>query len=118
MPVTLEELLAARKATRKLIPKQTDDFMKNVLDKRQLSIKVTANSLYGGTGAKASAFYEKRVVQLQRLQLIETIGAFSVIEEAYHNIEVETKCHGKIRVNAEHVYGDTDSCSLNSTPPN
>ena len=32
MPSILEELLAARKATRKLIPQQTDDFMKNILD--------------------------------------------------------------------------------------
>ena len=47
MPSILEELLGARKATRKLIPQQTDDFIKNVLDKRQLGYKVTANSLYG-----------------------------------------------------------------------
>ena len=33
--------------------------MKNILDKRQLSIKVTANSIYGQTGAKTSTFYEK-----------------------------------------------------------
>ena len=59
MPSILEELLAARKHTRKLIPLQKDDFMKNVLDKRQLSIKITANSMYGQTGAKTSSFYEK-----------------------------------------------------------
>ena len=61
MPAILEELLAARKSTRKLIPNQTDDFMKNILDKRQLSIKVTANSLYGQMGAVTSAFYEMDV---------------------------------------------------------
>ena len=33
LPSILEELLAERKATRKLIPKQTDEFMRNVLDK-------------------------------------------------------------------------------------
>ena len=59
MPAILEELLAARKATRKLIPLEKDDFMKNILDKRQQSIKVTANSMYGQTGAKTSSFYEK-----------------------------------------------------------
>ena len=53
MPSILEELLHARKATRKLIKKEKDDFMKNVLDKRQLSIKLTANSLYGQTGRPA-----------------------------------------------------------------
>ena len=61
MPSILEELLKARKATRKLIPKQNDDFMKNILDKRQLSYKITANSLYGQCGARTSTFYEKDV---------------------------------------------------------
>ncbi len=41
--------------------KENDPFMKNILDKRQLSIKVTANSLYGQTGAKTSTFYEMDV---------------------------------------------------------
>ena len=61
MPSILQELLKARKSTRKLIPQQTDDFMKNVLDKRQLAYKVTANSLYGQCGAKTSTFYEKDI---------------------------------------------------------
>ena len=43
LPAILKECLAARKATRKLISQEKDDFMKNILDKRQLSIKVTAN---------------------------------------------------------------------------
>ena len=45
MPSILEELLKARKDTRKQIPHQKNDFMKKVLNKRQLSIKITANSL-------------------------------------------------------------------------
>ena len=56
----MEELLAARKATKKLM-KRKDPFMKNVLDKRQVAIKITANSLYGQCGAKTSTFYEKDV---------------------------------------------------------
>ena len=117
MPAILEELLAARKATRKLIPLQTDEFMKNVLDQRQLSIKVTANSMYGQTGAKTSSFYEKdcaaSTTAIGRKLLTY---AKRVIEEAYHNIEVVTKCHGKIRVNAEYVYGDTDSVFFKFNP--
>jgi DNA polymerase elongation subunit (family B) len=58
MPSILQELLKARKDTRKQIPLTQDDFMKNVLDKRQLAYKVTANSLYGQLGAKTSPFYE------------------------------------------------------------
>ena len=40
---------------------EKDPFMANVYDKRQLAIKVTANSLYGQCGAKTSTFYEKDV---------------------------------------------------------
>jgi DNA polymerase elongation subunit (family B) len=116
MPSILEELLAARKATRKLIPQQKDDFMKNVLDKRQLSIKVTANSMYGQTGAKTSTFYEKdcaaSTTAIGRKLLTY---AQRVIEEAYDNIEVETQ-HGIIIVKAEYVYGDTDSVFFKFNP--
>ena len=49
MPSILEELLGARKATKKLMNKAFEDgdlFMGNIYEKRQLTIKVTANSLY------------------------------------------------------------------------
>ena len=110
MPAILEELLAARKSTRKLIPQQSDDFMKNILDKRQLSYKITANSLYGQCGAKTSTFFEKDVAASTtatgRLLLIY---AKKVIESAYGNGRIcETK-HGKIKTFAEYIYGDTDS---------
>jgi DNA polymerase elongation subunit (family B) len=110
MPAILQELLAARKATRKLIEKESDDFMKNILDKRQLSIKVTANSLYGQTGAKTSSFYEKdcaaSTTAIGRKMLTY---AKRVIEEAYVNQIVPTSEYGLVKTNAEYVYGDTDS---------
>lgn len=117
MPSILEELLKARKDTRRLIPGEKDDFKKNILDKRQLSIKVTANSMYGQTGAKTSTFYE-----MDCAASTTAIGrklltyARRVIEEAYHNLEVETKDYGRIMVNAEYVYGDTDSVFFKFNP--
>ena len=107
MPSILEELLAARSATRKLIPKQTDDFMKNVLDKRQLGYKVTANSLYGQCGAKTSSFYEIDVAASttatgRKLLLY----AKRVVEETYGNAECQTS-YGLVNTRAEHVYGDS-----------
>lgn len=54
MPSILEELLKARAETRSMIKTTTDPFTKNILDKRQLGYKVTANSLYGQCGAKTS----------------------------------------------------------------
>ena len=110
MPAILEELLAARKATRKLIPKQTDEFMKNVLDKRQLSIKVTANSMYGQTGAKTSSFYEKDCAASTTATGRKLLTyARRVIEEAYADSIVETTKYGQVKSDAEYVYGDTDS---------
>ena len=110
MPSILEELLASRKATRKLIPQQTDDFMKNILDKRQLSYKLTANSLYGQCGAKTSTFYEKDVAASCTAigRKLLTYGK-RVIEETYGDLIVDTTKYGKVHSNAEYVYGDTDS---------
>jgi len=120
MPSILEELLAARKATRKLAEKETDDFMKNVLDKRQLSIKVTANSMYGQTGAKTSTFYEKDCAASTTAigRKLLTYGK-RVIEEAYAQQILPTKDYGLVRTNAEYVYGDTDSVffKFNLTDP-
>ena len=110
MPAILKELLAARKSTRAQIKTQKDDFMKNILDKRQLSIKVTANSLYGQTGAKTSSFYEKDCAASTTAigRKLLTYGK-RVIEEAYANVVVPTTNHGNVRTRAEYVYGDTDS---------
>ena len=109
MPSILKELLAARKATRKLIPQQKDDFMKNILDKRQLSYKVTANSLYGQCGAKTSTFYEKDVAASTTATGRKLLTyAKRLIEEVYGDVICDTK-YGKVHSKAEYIYGDTDS---------
>ena len=61
MPSVLTELLAARKATKKLKAQAKDPFMKSVYDKRQLGIKVVANSLYGQIGSSVSPIYFKEI---------------------------------------------------------
>jgi DNA polymerase delta subunit 1 len=48
----LEELIAARKRARQELAKATDPFLKAVLDGRQLALKISANSVYGFTGAQ------------------------------------------------------------------
>jgi len=110
MPSILKELLKARKDTRKLIPQQTDEFMKNVLDQRQLGYKVTANSLYGQCGAKTSTFYEKDIAACTTAtgRKLLTYGK-RIIEECYGNNICETKNYGKVKTKAEYIYGDTDS---------
>ena len=110
MPSILKELLKARKDTRKLIPQQTDEFMKNVLDQRQLGYKVTANSLYGQCGAKTSTFYEKDIAACTT-STGRTLLTYAkrIIEECYGNKICNTANHGPVLTKAEYIYGDTDS---------
>jgi len=107
LPSILQELLSARKATKKQMGKESDPFMKNILDKRQLSIKVTANSLYGQCGAKTSTFYEMDIAASTTAtgrKLL--IYAKDMIESVYNNVNIDTK-HGNMKINAEYIYGDS-----------
>lgn len=110
MPSILEELLTARKTTRKLIPQQTDDFMKRVLDQRQLAYKITANSLYGQCGSRTSTFYDKDVAASTTASgRLHLLYAKRVIEEIYGNKECMTLNYGMVRTKSSVICGDTDS---------
>ena len=110
MPSILEELLKARSTTRKMAKTEKDPFMQNILDKRQLGYKVTANSLYGQCGAKTSTFYEKDVAaSTTATGRMMITYAKRMIEEVYGNLRYDTICHGPVMTRAEYVYGDTDS---------
>ena len=97
MPSILKKLLKARKDTRNMIPEQTDEFMKQVLEQRQLGYKVTANSLYGGCGAKTSSFYEKDIAACTTAigRNLLTYGK-RIIEECYGNKICNTANHGMV----------------------
>jgi DNA polymerase delta subunit 1 len=89
---------------------EKDPFMQNILDKRQLGYKVTANSLYGQCGAKTSTFYEKDIAASTTATGRSMITyAKRMIEEVYGNLHYETEKHGTVLSKAEYVYGDTDS---------
>lgn len=110
MPSILEELLDARKKTRKMIKTEPDPFMQNILDKRQLGYKVTANSLYGQCGARTSTFYEQDVAASTTATGRQMITyAKRMIEEVYGDRIYDTVVHGPVKCKAEYVYGDTDS---------
>lgn len=110
LPSVLSELLSARKATKKLKAKEENPFMANVYDKRQLSIKLTANSLYGQTGARTSTFYEPDVAASTTAVGRKLLTyAKRVIEEVYGDTVMESKKYGKVKSNAKYIYGDTDS---------
>jgi len=52
LPEILENLLAARKKAKSDLKEEKDPFRQKVLDGRQLALKISANSVYGFTGAQ------------------------------------------------------------------
>ena len=82
--------------------------MQNILDKRQLGYKVTANSLYGQCGARTSTFYEKDVAACTTATgRTMIIYAKTMIEEIYGNLEYTTKSNETVKCLAEYIYGDS-----------
>jgi len=61
IPEILTDLLTARKKYKKLMESESDNFKKAILDSLQLAYKITANSLYGQTGASTSPIYMKEI---------------------------------------------------------
>lgn len=57
LPRMLDELLAERKATKRLLAREPDASARARLDKKQLAQKVAANSVYGFTGAVEKGMY-------------------------------------------------------------
>jgi DNA polymerase elongation subunit (family B) len=61
IPETLQDILDARIIIKKIMENEKDKFKKAILDGRQLALKITANSLYGQTGASTSAIYKREI---------------------------------------------------------
>ncbi|XP_031473442.1 DNA polymerase delta catalytic subunit isoform X2 [Nymphaea colorata] len=103
LPEILEELLAARKRAKADLKEAKDPFERAVLDGRQLALKVSANSVYGFTGAT--------VGQLPCLEISSSVTSYGrqMIEETKKLVEARFTTKGGYEHNAEVVYGDTDS---------
>jgi DNA polymerase elongation subunit (family B) len=98
LPTILQNLLDARKKTRnqmKEYKKQGNDLLLNVLDKRQLSYKISANSMYGAMGVRKG-------------YLPFMPGAMATTFMGRTNIEIVSKVIPE-KYGGELVYGDTDS---------
>jgi DNA polymerase elongation subunit (family B) len=108
MPSILEELLRARKETRNMIKTEKDPFMQNILDKRQLGYKVTANSLYGQCGSRTSTFYDKDVAAATTATgRMMIIYAKRIIEEVYGDRIYQLESGQSVKTKAEYIYGDS-----------
>ena len=100
LPEILTELLNKRKETNNRMAATKDPSLKSVLNGLQLAYKVTANSLYGQTGATTSPIFflaiaaSTTAVGRERLHYAKRI-----VEENFPGSEV--------------IYGDTDSIFIN-----
>lgn len=103
LPEILESLLAARKRAKNELKNETDPFKRSVLDGRQLALKISANSVYGFTGAQ--------VGKLPCLEISGSVTAYgrTMIEFTKNEVESRfTRANGYER-DAVVIYGDTDS---------
>ena len=99
----LEELLGARKRAKKELAVETDPFKKAVLNGRQLALKVSANSVYGITGAT--------VGKLPCLAIASSTTAYGrqMIERTKQEVEGKYTIANGYSHDAQVIYGDTDS---------
>lgn len=103
LPIILEELLSARKRAKADLKKETDPFKRAVLDGRQLALKISANSVYGFTGAT--------IGKLPCLAISSSVTAFGrqMIEKTKQEVEQQYSTKNGYDYDAKVIYGDTDS---------
>jgi DNA polymerase elongation subunit (family B) len=99
IPNILQDLLSARKMTKKQMKNETDEFQKSVLDGLQLAYKVTANSVYGQIGASTSA------ICLKDIAASTTATGRKLLYLAKDKIE--EKFEGAKAIYGDSVLGDT-----------
>lgn len=99
----LEELLAARKQAKRELAVEKDPFKKAVLNGRQLALKISANSVYGLTGASNG--------KLPCLAIASSTTSFGrqMIEFTRDEVQKQYCIANGYAYDAQVVYGDTDS---------
>ncbi len=102
LPEILQELIAARANAKKLMKTEKDPFAQAVLNGRQLALKISANSVYGFTGAT--------VGQLPCLAISSSVTAFGrqMIERTKAVVEEKFTIANGYQHNADVVYGTCD----------
>jgi len=111
LPQILDELLAARKRAKKDMAAATDPMEKAVQNGRQLALKISANSVYGFTGAT--------VGQLPCVPIASSVTSYGreLLLKTKSFVETNYTIANGHQYNADVVYGDTDSVMINFGPP-
>ncbi|KAK8232263.1 DNA polymerase delta catalytic subunit [Phyllosticta capitalensis] len=106
----LEELLGARKRAKKELAIETDSFKKAILNGRQLALKVSANSVYGLTGATNG--------KLPCLAIASSTTSYGrqMIEKTKDEVEKHYTMENGYSHDSQVIYGDTDSVMIKFGP--
>lgn len=106
LPIILEELISARKKAKEELKTAKTPELKAVLDGRQLALKISANSVYGFTGAQ--------IGQLPCLQISSSVTAVGreMIEKTRDIILKKFIIENGYEYNSQVIYGDTDSVMI------
>lgn len=106
LPIILEELIGARKKAKEDLKKAESAELKAVLDGRQLALKISANSVYGFTGAQ--------IGQLPCLQISSSTTAVGreMIEKTREIILERFNTGNGYKHDSVVIYGDTDSVMI------
>jgi DNA polymerase delta subunit 1 len=106
----LEELLGARKRAKKELAVETDPFKKAILNGRQLALKISANSVYGLTGATNG--------KLPCLAIASSTTSYGrqMIEKTKAEVEAQYNIANGYSHDAQVIYGDTDSVMVKFGP--
>jgi len=108
IPTVVQQLLDQRKATKKRLKNETNEFKKGVLESLQLAYKLVANSVYGQTGARTSPIYKNILAASTTAIGRERIyDAKTGVEDRWWR-ESEWAIKHKCRP-PKVIYGDTDS---------
>nr|QBM06234.1 DNA polymerase delta catalytic subunit [Brachionus koreanus] len=106
LPEILDNLLKARKRAKEMMKQEKDPFRYKVLDGRQLALKMSANSVYGFTGAQ--------VGKLPCLEISQSVTSFgrTMIEKTKQLVEEKYQIKNGYKFDAKVIYGDTDSVMI------
>lgn len=103
LPIILNELISARERAKTDLKNEKDPFKRDVLNGRQLALKISANSVYGFTGAT--------VGKLPCLAISSSVTAYgrTMIMTTKNAIQEKYSIKNGYEHDAVVVYGDTDS---------
>lgn len=127
LPTILEDLISARKRAKADLKKETDPFKKAVLDGRQLALKISANSVYGFTGATIGKLpclpisssvtsYGRQMIETTKTVRAISSDAVSHLMLYAQEVEAQYSLSNGHSHDAEVIYGDTDSVMVKFGP--